>query len=554
MSDIHQFHKKFYLLSNKIYQDNYLLKYCLPKSVIRRRGNSETDSNKRKKKSLSITYNVRKTTTMTTVPVCRNTFLDILHINKMRVIGVTKRYFDSGTPPIEKRGGDRKQIKFADRKNAVIEFIKKLIPLEIHYCRSKIKSRQYLSSELNISKLSQMFNAQALSDCIVKASYFRKIFNSEFNIGFGTPRTDQCSKCLELGEKIKYEVDTSTKNNLIIEKRVHKIRAKTFFTMLQEEKEGMATISFDCQKNQPLPKVADQAAYYSRQLYTYNFTAVIGTSHSKLTNVHIYAWTEDQYAKGSNEIASSLFHLLSKINFDGINTIRLMADGCGGQNKNSVLIGMCMKWLVNRGDAVKRIEIIFPVPGHSFLPSDRVFAGIEKKIKKKEIIVNPEEYYNIFKEHGKVYKLGTDVKVLDWKSAVQEVLKPPGKWHFKFAPSKRFILTKKPSGVITVAGEAHYRVNLCSSKKIFKTNLSAVQINPKELNCGTNVKMAKIKDVENLLNKHYGSNWRALGCLQYYKNVIEKFEENQRESENIENVEDSEVDCEPIVEINDLVI
>lgn len=42
---------------------------------------------------------------------------------------------------------------------------------------------------------------------VVKKSYFRTIFNQDFNLGFGTPRTDVCSKCIELDEKIKKESD-----------------------------------------------------------------------------------------------------------------------------------------------------------------------------------------------------------------------------------------------------------------------------------------------------------------------------------------------------------
>lgn len=72
-----------------------------------------------------------------------------------------------------------------------------------------------------------------------------------------------------------------------------------------------------------------------------------------------------------------------------------MADGCGGQNKNSFLIGMASKWLSEAPSTLKTIEIIFPVTGHSFLPADRVFAMTEKQIRKLESIVEPREYEEI---------------------------------------------------------------------------------------------------------------------------------------------------------------
>lgn len=62
------------------------------------------------------------------------------------------------------------------------------VSLEMYYCRSKIKSRQYLASTLNINKLHKMYIAQAEEQFkSVKASYFWRIFNISFNIGFGTP-------------------------------------------------------------------------------------------------------------------------------------------------------------------------------------------------------------------------------------------------------------------------------------------------------------------------------------------------------------------------------
>lgn len=72
----------------------------------------------------------------------------------------------------------------------------------------------------------------------------------------------------------------------------------------------------------------------------------MGHSHSELTqnNVFTYIWTEDVHAKGSNEISSALYHCLqNNIDFTDVEVLRLMADGCSGQNKNSTIIGMISK-------------------------------------------------------------------------------------------------------------------------------------------------------------------------------------------------------------------
>lgn len=62
-----------------------------------------------------------------------------------------------------------------------------------------------------------------------------------------------------------------------------------------------------------------------------------------------------------------------------------------------------------------------PVVGHLFLPTDRIFAWIEAEIKKKEIIVDPEEYETIFSKFGTVIPLVGIVKI--WKETTSAVLK-----------------------------------------------------------------------------------------------------------------------------------
>ncbi|CAH2100948.1 unnamed protein product [Euphydryas editha] len=158
----------------------------------------------------------------------------------------------------------------------------------------------------------------------------------------------------------------------------------------------MITFSFGCQKNSPLPRIPDQSAYYSRQFYLCNFTIVQGTSKDKLNKdtTFAYIWTENQFGKTANQISSAVYDRLNKTNLAGIAIIRLFSDGCGGQNKNSIMLS---KWLL-----VKSIEIIFPVTGHSFMSPDRVFGNIEKVIKKQEVIIQSEEYCNVISRNATV--------------------------------------------------------------------------------------------------------------------------------------------------------
>ncbi|CAH2104487.1 unnamed protein product [Euphydryas editha] len=125
-----------------------------------------------------------------------------------------------------------------------------------------------------------------------------------------------------------------------------------------------------------LPKTPDESAYYSRQVNLLNFTIVQASLKSKLepSNVFAYCWLENSFPKASNQIASALYHRLQNTELDGIKTVRLIADGCAGENKKTTVLAMCSKWLAEAPCHAKTLEIIFPIVGRSFIPPDRIFA------------------------------------------------------------------------------------------------------------------------------------------------------------------------------------
>lgn len=135
---------------------------------------------------------------------CQKAFLKTLLLSKNRVQGVLRRSIISGTSAKERRGGDRKSHLYADKKNSVIQFIKKFKCIQSHYCWGKSSKRVYMQSDLNIHKMWKLYCEENGDGGLkVTSSFFRKIFRTRFNIGFGSPKTDKCSKCLSLAERIK---------------------------------------------------------------------------------------------------------------------------------------------------------------------------------------------------------------------------------------------------------------------------------------------------------------------------------------------------------------
>lgn len=95
--------------------------------------------------------------------------------------------------------------------------------------------------------------------------------------------------------------------------------------------------------------------------------------------------------------------------------IRLVADGCGEQSKNTTLMARCCYWLTKRSPP----HVNKYVPSRrSFIFASRVFAQIEKVVKSKESIVSPNEYFQIYEKFGQINRLGYDCPVLDFKKVL----------------------------------------------------------------------------------------------------------------------------------------
>ncbi|PSN57593.1 hypothetical protein C0J52_00508 [Blattella germanica] len=115
-------------------------------------------------------------------------------------------------------------------------------------------------------ELWRFFNASVSPALKVKKAYFRNFFCTNYNIGFGSPSTDACSTCLMLKEKQLNSKTPEEKVEVMTQLyvRVHKIKAKASYDILRNEKPNELILSYDCQKNLVLPKIPDQATYYSR--------------------------------------------------------------------------------------------------------------------------------------------------------------------------------------------------------------------------------------------------------------------------------------------------
>lgn len=118
--------------------------------------------------------------------------------------------------------------------------------------------------------------------------------------------------------------------------------------------------------------------------------------------------------------------------------------------------------------------------------------------------------------------------MLDWKSSIQNIVKTPAQLHFKISLCKRFILRRsKTQGKVLVRAELHYNADTGNPKSLCKTGKKAEAILPTIIPNGIEVNTLKLRDVRNLLQKHYGDSWQNLAHLRYFHAVLNNLDEDE---------------------------
>lgn len=97
-----------------------------------------------------------------------------------------------------------------------------------------------------------------------------------------------------------------------------------------------------------------------------------------------------------------------------IKHLHIFSDGCGAQNKNHTFIRLCSA-LVSLGK-FETIDQYYPVRGHSFLPCDRDFGLIKRKIRKCDRTYTLQEYADLMLKSSK--KDQVKVRIVDASSFI----------------------------------------------------------------------------------------------------------------------------------------
>ena len=245
------------------------------------------------------------------------------------------------------------------------------------------KTINYLDARLNVKILYSMFKERhPEAKCSYK--FFLGYFKDNFTLRFGRPQIDSCCTCEELNLKLRSpHLSDAANRNAAAELMLHKRRLKKFYNKLQNESNPetkqnephVLEIAFDYMQNIPLPMIPVQETYYLKHL-SVNFFSIHDV---KCNKGHVYVYHEDTARKSPDEVCSFVYNYLMSAP-PQFTEVHVYSDNCGGQNKNHALNRVFLA-LTDTG-RFDRIEQYYPIRGHWYLPCDRDFAVIKRKLKR----------------------------------------------------------------------------------------------------------------------------------------------------------------------------
>ena len=175
---------------------------------------------------------------------------------------------------------------------------------------------------------------------------YRTILDGSFNISFGYPRADTCSKCKELIAKLSHcdsklevtpnDADTlKEKTTLQTEKELHQRKEEICYALMAAREKSKAdkntlAVAFDFQQELHVPNLTTNDVFYRRQLSVHPFNI----HELGCDNVLIYAYDETAGKRGSDDVSSMLHHFIRTYCPDEVKNLELFCDSCGGKNKH----------------------------------------------------------------------------------------------------------------------------------------------------------------------------------------------------------------------------
>lgn len=125
---------------------------------------------------------------------------------------------NTGEPPGDDKRGKKVTInKTPDEKMELVRGHISSLPLyQSHYARTHNPNRQYLSENLNIQLMYNLYKDHVVSEGNqpVEGHIYRRAFNNEYNLHFHASHKGTCIMCDVFASKLKHTTDEEEKTKL----------------------------------------------------------------------------------------------------------------------------------------------------------------------------------------------------------------------------------------------------------------------------------------------------------------------------------------------------
>lgn len=301
---------------------------------------------------------------------------------------------NTGVVEDEKRGGRPPSRVAKDKilRDSVESHINRFPKVESHYCRSST-SKEYLYPDLTLQKMYAMY-IEENKENQDRASYstYARVFK-DLNLAFHRPKKDMCSLC-----ETYFKGDEETKLTLKERFLKHESEKKSVRDLKEDCKQAaqkdpkILCGTFDLQQVIYTPISNDSQIFYKRRLSNYNLTFYnIGTR-----DCTCFLWHEGMSRRGSCEVGTAVHLALTEYDKQGVTCANLFADGCTGQNKNSIIPAMLLYTLYNSNN-LEKVSLRYFETSHGQSEGDSAHSAITTAMKNVGQVSVPSQLIPIFK-------------------------------------------------------------------------------------------------------------------------------------------------------------
>lgn len=313
------------------------------------------------------------------IQVCKQFFLGTLDISQKPIYTVHSVEPKSQKKDMRGKTGTQKKIS-NERKQVVIDHIRKFDVVESHYCRHN-SERKYLEATLTIPKMYELYIEYCAEKNIdpVRMSMYRRIFSTNFNYGFHKPKKDVCENCFNYHLKKK-------ENRLNDAERKEMSKHIAEKEAMRKEKDsdkisGTPVLCFDLENVITCPRSFVGNHFYFPKLTMYNLTGHLSTTKK----AYCALWIETLQGRSGNCIASAFRKIVERVLEDNhVEELITWSDSCVPQNRNSHIAFCVLDILKNHPD-LKSLTMKYSLPGHGCVQEvDNIHSQIERYMAQKE--------------------------------------------------------------------------------------------------------------------------------------------------------------------------